>query len=177
MPATVVFPVAVKQQGNTSVLFIATLANPAAPALVAELGAASTVNVSCYLYSGGQITSTQNRGAAPRRLCTVTELQQFGTQSTEITDIQYVYGPQAANTDPSNTVKAALAPDTQWWMLVRRGLSAQNTAYAAGQKATVVQVRVGPQNEGVTGDGEFDEYAILQSVIALAPPVAATIAA
>ena len=64
---TVVFPEATKQQGNTSVLFVADLEDPTAPSLASEIGAATTLNVSCFLYTGGQITQTQNRGAAPRR--------------------------------------------------------------------------------------------------------------
>src|SRR3954454_7190931 len=114
---TVVFPEAIKQQGNTSVLFVATVAVPAALDLSTDIGASTTINVSCYLYSGGQVTQSQNRGAAPRRLCTVEELQQFGTRTTEISDIQYVYDPQAAGSDPANKAKTALVDGTEWYML------------------------------------------------------------
>jgi hypothetical protein len=34
----------------------------------------------------------------------------------------------------------------------------------------VWHVRLGPQNRSTTGDGEFDEYSVTQSVIALEPP-------
>lgn len=174
---TVVFPEAVKQQGNTSVLFVQAVATPTAPDLSSEIGAGTTVNVSCYLYTGGVVTQTQNRGAAPRRLCTVDELQQLGTRTTEITDIQYVYDPQAPNNDPANVARTALVADSEWYMIQRKGLSAINTAYTAGQKVTVTHVKLGVQNEGVTGDGEFDEYSITQSLIALSPPASGTIVA
>lgn len=174
---TVVFPEAVKQQGNTSVVFVQTIATPTAPKLATEINAATSVNVSCYLYSGGDITSTQNRGAAPRRLCTVEELQQFGTRTTEISDIQYVYSPQLADSAEANKAKGALISGTDWFMVIRKGLSATTAAYATTQKVDVIRVRLGAQNKGVTGDGEFDEYSITQSVIALSPAVEGTIAA
>lgn len=174
---TVVFPVAVKQQGNISVVFVQTLATPTAPKVATEINAATSVNVSCYLYSGGQITSTQNRGAAPRRLCTVEELQQFGTRSTEISDIQYVHSPQAPPTDASNAARTALVDGSTWYMIIREGLSAQTAAFAATQRGRVTQVRLGTQNFGVTGDGEFDEFSVTQSVIALSPTVDAVFAA
>lgn len=174
---TVVFPEAVKQQGNTSVVFVQTLANPASPGLAAGINAASSVNVSCFLYTGGQITQTQNRGAAPRRLCTVEELQQFGSRTTEVTDIQYVYDPQADDTDPANEAYSALLDGTEWFMVQRKGLSATTVPYAAGQRVSVTRVRLSAQNEGVTGDGEFDEYSITQGVIALSPPVQGVVAA
>lgn len=174
---TVVFPEAVKQQGNTSVVFVQTIANPAAPLTATEINASTSVNVSCYLYTGGQITSTQNRGAAPRRLCTVEELQQFGTRSTEISDIQYVHSPQATSADPANKARTALVDGSEWYMVVREGLNARTSAFAATQKVIVTKVRLGSQNRGVTGDGEFDEYAISQSIIALSPPVEGTLAA
>lgn len=173
---TVVFPDAVKQQGNTSVVFVSTVADPTAPKLATEINAGTSVNVSCFLYSGGDVTSTQNTGAAPRRLCTTTELQQFGTKTTAITDVQYVYSPQGAPTDPSNAAKTALVEGTVWYMIQRRGLSATTSALATTQKVKVTKVQVGAQNEGVTGTGEFDEFSITQSIIALSPPVAGVIA-
>ena len=174
---TVVFPEATKQQGNTSVLFVADLEDPTAPSLASEIGAATTLNVSCFLYTGGQITQTQNRGAAPRRLCTTEELQQFGSRTTEVTDIQYVYDPQGDDADPANAAYAALLDGTEWYMVQRKGLSAVDAPYLATQRVSVTRVRLSAQNEGVTGDGEFDEFSITQGVIALSPPVKGVVAA
>lgn len=174
---TVLFPEAVKQQGNTSVVFVQTIATPTAPAVAAEINASTSVNVSCFLYSGGQITSTQNRGAAPRRLCTTEELQQFGTRTTEISDIQYLHSPQGAPSVDANKARTALVDGSEWYMVIREGLNARSTAYAAAQRVLVTKVRMGAQNRGVTGDGEFDEYAITQGIIALSPPVEGTLVA
>lgn len=175
---TVIFPEAVKAQGNTSVTVVQTVANASAPKLATEINAASSVNVSCFLYSGGVPTATTNKGDAPRRLCTTRTFQQFGVTNYEVTDLQYVYDPQAPDSDESNKAKAALTEGAEVFLVIRKGLSAETAAHAASQKVDVWHVKLGPQNRGVTGDGEFDEFSITQSVIVLEPPVEdATIAA
>jgi hypothetical protein len=166
---TVVFPEAVKAQGNTSVTIVQTIADMAAPGLASEINAATSVNASCYLYGDLNPTATTAKGEAPRRLCTTEVFQQFGNTTYEVPDITYVFDPQGDDTDEANEAKAALAEGTDVYLVIRRGLNATTTAYAVGQKVDVWHVRLGPQNRGATGDGEFDEYAITQSVIALEP--------
>lgn len=167
---TVLFPEATKSSGNTSVVVVQTMANMAAPDLSSEINAASSVNVSCFLYGDFSPTVTTNKGEAPRRLCTTQVFEQFGTTTYSVGDLQYVYDPQAASSTNDNKALAALAENSEVYLVVRRGLSAQNTALAAGQYVDVWHVRLGPQNRTTTGDGDFDELAITQSVIALEPP-------
>ena len=168
---TVIFPEAVKQQGNTSVVAVQNIADPAAPSLATDIQAATSVNVSCFLYSGGVGTATTNKGEAPARLCTTKRLQQFGTTSYEVTDLQYVYDPQKPDSDNANKAKAALTDGTDVYLVVRKGMNAETTAFATGQKVDIWHVRLGPQNRTQTGDGEFDEYSITQTVVVLEPPV------
>ena len=93
-------------------------------------------------------------------------------------DLSYVYDPQGDDDDDANKAKAALTEGTDVFLVIRHGLSAQTAAYATTQKADIWHVRLGPQNRGTTGDGEFDEFAISQSVIVLdAPTYDAVIAA
>jgi len=167
---TVVFPEAVKQQGNTSVVAVQTISDLSAPSLATEIDATTSVNISCYLYSGGVGSSTTNKGEAPSRLCSTQRFQQFGNTTYEVTDLQYVYDPQAPDTDPANKAKTALTEGTEVYLVVRKGLNAQTAGYAVAQKVDIWHVRLGPQNRGATGDGEFDEYAITQSVVPLGPP-------
>lgn len=168
---TVHFPEATQVYGNTSVLVVQDMANPSAPDLSSDINAASTVNVSCFLYSGGVGTSTTAKGEAPRRLCTKSVLQQFGSTTYEVTDLQYTYDPQAALSTDDNKARSALTEGSEVYLLLRRGLDAQDTAYAIGQYVDVWHVRLGPQNKTQTGDGDFDEYSITQSVVAIEPPV------
>jgi hypothetical protein len=168
---TVFFPEATQVYGNTSVVVVQTIANPEAPSLATDINAATSVNVSCYLYSGGVGTSTTNKGEAPRRLCTTSVLQNFGQTTYEVTDLQYTYDPQEDLTHENNDARNALTEGSEVYLVVRRGLNAQDTAYAAAQKVDVWHVRLGPQNKTQTGDGEFDEYSITQAVVAMEPPV------
>lgn len=167
---SVIFPEATKSQGNTSVLVVQTIANMTAPDLSSELQAVTTVNASCYLYGDLNPTISTAKGEAPRRLCTTEVFQQFGNTTYEIPDLTYVYDPQEDDTDEANEAKAALVEGSEVFLVIRRGLNARTVALAAGQLVDVWHVRLGPQNRSVTGDGEFDEYAITQSVIPLEPP-------
>jgi hypothetical protein len=168
---TVIFPEAVKAQGNKSVTVVQTVADAAGgPSLATEINAAGSVNVSCYLFGNFSATSTTNRGSAPRRLCTTEELQEFGTTTHEVSDLSYVYSPQEADTTDANKAKAALVEGSEVWLVERLGLNARTDAIAAGQKVNLHHVRLGPQNRSETGDGEFDQFSIMQSVIYVEPP-------
>jgi len=168
---SVLYPEATQVYGNTSVLVVQELTTPGAVSLANDINDATTVNVSCFLYSGGVGTSTTARGEAPRRLCTKSVLQQFGSTTYEVTDLQYTYDPQAALSSNDNAAREVLTEGSEVYLVIRRGLDAQDTAYAAGQYVDIWRVKLGPQNKTQTGDGEFDEYSITQAVIALSPPV------
>lgn len=167
---TVIYPEATQVLGNTSVVVVQTIADLDAPKAATEIKASSSVNVSCFLYSGGVGTSTTAKGEAPRRLCTKSTLQQFGQTTYEVTDLQYTYDPQAALSTDDNKARAALVEGTEVYLVIRRGLDAEDSDYAAGQYVDVWKVRLGPQNKTQTGDGDQDEFSITQSVVALTPP-------
>jgi hypothetical protein len=165
---TVVFPEAVKAQGATNVLVIPTMSDMAAPSLATDVGNAGTEDISNYLYGDFQPTATTNKGEAPRRLGSTQTFQQFGNTLYEVPDLTYVYDPTGSDAE-ANAAKDALDADAEVYLLIRRGHPIE-TAFAAAQVVDVWHVKLGPQNRGTTGDSEFDEYAITQSVVALEPP-------
>ena len=170
---TVLFPEAVKAQGNTSVT-VAQTVTTTGPLIATEVNAATSVDVSCFLYSGGAGTSSQNKGAAPDRLCSTDSFEQFGRTTYTVSDLTYVYDPQAEPEDDSNAARTALTEGSDVWLVVRRGLSAQSDPYAVGQLVDLWHVRLGRQNKTTTGGetaGEFDEFSITQTVIVLEPPI------
>lgn len=168
---TVLFPEAVKAMGNTSVTVVQTIADTNAPTLT-EINAATSVNVSCFLFTGsGAATATTNTGDAPARLCSTQTFQELGNTSYSVGDLQYVYDPQAEDTDDANKARTALTPGSEVYLVYRYGMSAQEVPYAADQKVDIWKVRLGPQNKTQTGDGEFDQLSITQSVVVTAPPV------
>lgn len=167
---SILFPEATKAQGNTSVT-VAQTVTTSAPKIATEVNAGTSVNVSCFLYSGGAGTSSQSKGSAPDRLCSTDSFEQFGRTTYTVSDLQYVYDPQGDPSDPSNAARTALTEGSDVWLVVRRGLSAENDAYTVGEIVDLWHVRLGRQNKTMTGEGEFDEYSITQTVIVLEPPV------
>lgn len=165
---SVVFPEAIKAQGATNVLVIPTMAAPSAPDLSSDIGNVATEDISNYLYGDIQPTATTAKGEAPRRLGSTQQFQQFGNTLYEFPDLTYVYDPTGVDTE-ANAAKDVLDADAEVFIVIRRGLPI-DTAFAVGQVVDVWHVKLGPQNRGTTGDGEFDEYAINQSVIVLEPP-------
>lgn len=168
---TVVFPDAVKAQGAISVTVVplASLTSTASPSL-AEINS-SGVNISLYLYTGSaQPTSTTTTGEAPRRLGSKDVIQEAGNTNHAIGDFQYVYDPQAAPDAPANAARDMLDEGAEFYAIYRYGKDGED-ALAVGDKVNIWHIQTGPQNEGATGDGEFDHLAITQSAIAKTPPV------
>lgn len=169
---TVLFPEATKAQGNISVTVVASIADTSAPSLATDINAASSVNVSCFLYDNGSIVNvTTNKVTANARLCTTQQFQQFGNTTYEVADLIYVYDPQGADDDDPNKAKTLLDPGTEVYLVERLGLDAQTTAYAAAQIVNIYHVRLGEQNRTRQGDAEAAEFSITQSAILLEPPV------
>lgn len=167
---TVTFPEAVKSQGRISVTAVpvADLESTATPSL-ADLAAG--VNISMYLYAGsGMASSTTATGEAPRRLGSSETEQEFGTTSRTIADLSYVYSPQAPDGDPANAAKELLEEGEMVYLVYRFGVDA-DTPLAVGDKVNIWRAQLGPQNEGSTGDGDFDQLNITQAAISKSPPV------
>lgn len=167
----VVFPDAVKAQGAISVTVIpvADLSTPSAPKL-SEL-TTDGVNISLYLFSGaGAPSSTTTTGEAPRRLGSKDVPQEMGNTSHAIGDLQYVYDPQAADGASANAARDMLTEGDEFYAVYRYGKDGEDDL-AVSDKVNVWHIQVGPQNEGATGDGEFDQLAITQTAIAKAPPI------
>lgn len=168
---TVLYPEATPAQGNTSVVVVQTIADKNAPKLATEINAASSVNISCYLYGQLEATSNQNKGTAPNRMCDTVTLEILGNTTYSLAGLEYLFDPQGDAADDPNKAKTTLAPGAEVWLVVRKGLSARNTAYAASQKVDLHHVRLGVQNDVTVGDGEFAEYAKRQEVVYIEPPI------
>lgn len=168
---TVTFPDSVKSQGRVSVTAIpvADLTSTASPSL-AEINT-NGLNISMYLYAGSSWpTQTTATGEAPRRMGQSETEQEFGNTSREIGELSYVHDPQADAADPSNAAKELLVEGELFYLIYRYGVDA-DTPLAVTDKVNIWRVQLGPQNEGQTGDGEFDHLNITQAAISKAPPV------
>ncbi len=166
---TVEMPETATALGMVSVVLVKDIADLSAPTL-AEINATTSINVSCFLYGAAVGTKTTNKVEAPRKLCTRNQYQQRGLSNVEVGDLSYSHLPQAPLTDPSNKAKQVLVDGSRWHMLVRSGLAGES-AFEADDLVDIWRVELLDQNRGTTGDGEGDEFAITQPVIAKADPL------
>lgn len=170
----VLFPDATKAQGNVSVTVVATIASTSAPDLSSEINAAGSVNASCFLFDNGALVAANtNKVTAQPRLCTTEQFQELGNTTYEVSDLQYVYDPQAAGGVDENKLKTLLAEGAEVYLVERLGLPAGGstpTDYAVGQYVNIYHVRLGKQNRVRQGDAEAAVFAITQSAILIDPP-------
>ena len=167
---SIFLPETVNSLGKTSVVMVSAIANQSSPSLASEINATTSVNVSCFLYGAAAGSVTTAKGEAPKKLCTVNQFQERGIATVEVGDLSYSHHPQRALTDAANKAKASLLDGSRWYMVVRSG-KAGDTALISADRVDIWYVELLNQNRGVTGEGDFDQFAILQSVIAKANPV------
>jgi hypothetical protein len=169
---TATYPTGVGVQGNFAVTAVLAITDTSAPKLATEINATSSVDVSCFLYANGfNLTVNSNKGSAPRRLCTRQQLEQFGATTYSMADLIYAFDPQADDTDPDNKAKATLTQGLDLFLVVRMGLDARTTAWAATQRVRVLPVRLGEQNQVGDTTDEFAEFQIVQPAILTGPPI------
>lgn len=161
---TVLMPETQKSQGFTRLIAIPTGANLAS-LTVAELTGPTATVLSCYLYGDFTPTTTENVGEGPRKMCSRRMPQQFGNVAYGITELSYSHLPQEDDDAPGNEARAALTPGTTQVLVEFPGIDGQNATVAADQRYVAHRVELGLQRKGRTGDDEFAEFNILQSVI------------
>lgn len=166
---SILYPEATPVQGNTKVQAVTSVAVLTAPDLSSEISAVTSVDLSCFLRDWNP-EMTSNSGSAPSRLCTTVQLPVEGNTQFNAIELRYVYDPQAADSTDDNKAKALLVRGTEFYAVVRKGLDAQATAWAASQYVEVWKFRCGRQNFVRSGEDEFGEYEVTQLVYPLSEP-------
>ena len=166
IPISVTYPEGTPTLGTTSVWAIATIADEDSPKLATEIGAASTVNISCYLYPAGWApTATTAKGTKPLRLCSKKAIEQFNRTTYSLADLQYVHDPQGADAAAGNEARELLIEGTELYLLERQGLDAETDAGTVGEHTISHHVRLGPQIWSGDRTDENGEYFITQPVV------------
>lgn len=93
-------------------------------------------------YTGATVEVNQIRKG---RACSTVPYYVKGEESVNLERVQVIYDPQDPTADIS-TAYAALVPDTQWYMIDRRGVSGQ-TALEAGDIVDIFKVEVVARNK------------------------------
>lgn len=173
---TIIYPEATPVQGNTKIQAVASIASLSAPDLSSEINAVGSLDISCFIRDWNPELNS-NQGNAPARLCTTVQLPVEGNTQFNPIEIRYVYDPQAATSTNDNKARALLTKGSEFYFVIRKGLDAQATDWAASQYVEVWKVRCGRQNYVRSGEDEFSEYEISQLVFPLTEPTFAQIVA
>ena len=142
-PAEISAPGSVQADGALRVVFVPTLADPSAPTL-AELNAASAVDLSCYLTPTGFASTTEEASIDDSRLCSRETYETPGRESNGL-ELTYVYDPQ--NTVPAeNEAYTTLKRGTQGFVVPRWGRAFEEP-FAAGDIVDVMPITGGAQRK------------------------------
>jgi len=175
---TVVYPDAIPTLGNTKVKAVVAIADMLLPKLATEINAASSVDISCFLYPAGwSPTGSTAKGTKPLRLCNKSAQEQLNRTTYSLADLQYVYAPQGVAAAPANAAKTLLASGTSIYLVERLGLDSDDTPFVVGQLTRVHYVTLGDQIVGGDRTDENGEFMIMQAAVYRgAGPVDGTIA-
>ena len=165
---TVVYPEGTPTLGNTKVTAVLSVANLAAPKLATEIGAVTSVDLSCYLMASGfNPTATTNKGTKPRRLCSRRTLEQFNATTYGFDALQYVHNPQGADIAVGNEARKLLKEGVKVYLIERQGLDAQTDTWTVGEFSIGHYIQLGPQIKSGDRTDENGEFYITQEVIYL----------
>jgi len=162
---TVIMPEGVPTLGNTSVRWVASIADLDEPTLT-ELTAAApaSLDISCFLMEDGwQPGQNVNRASAKRRLCQRTTVERITSTVQTLGDLGYSFDPQAADASDGKKAYTTLTEGKAGYFVERLGLDAKTDAWAADDFVNIIPVTLGPQLiVAPTDDGA--EYQITQAV-------------
>lgn len=161
-----VYPAGVQVRKTVRLAFVTTIANLSAPKIATEINAASSQDISCYVTPEGWKPSlTQNKGNAPRRICTGADRQNLGSEMYELPDLLYANNPQGAAASVQVLAAEKLVPGTSGFIIERLGINIDATDYAVGQFVNVWPVTLGAQLDEYDITDEFGEYLIRQPLV------------
>ncbi|HEY0891238.1 MAG TPA: hypothetical protein VGE38_16675 [Nocardioides sp.] len=159
-------PPTVKALGQKAVVILTT-----PPAAATGIPTVTEVNAgvfgSLHFYGDFNVTPTQNTGEGPKKLGSKFVPTQLGQVSFPAVDAQYSYLPQEVGTPGTdgNEVYEALVPGDRVTVVVLDGVDGEVSAVTAGDIADIYLMECGVRRKGQTGDGEFDEKSVTQSLI------------
>lgn len=161
-------PAGVKVQGNLHSIYVPTL-SLTAPSL-ADVNDTDAIDLSNIFYAdSGRYQAENATGAAPRRLGSKKQWQQFGSLNESFSGVlRYTVDPQGATGSDGKKAFEALPEGTTGVLFIAPGIDIDATL-AVGDFGYGVPIKVGKQV--ITGDptDEFSEFAVEQAVIVTAP--------
>ena len=149
-------PPAIDQKGNTVIWWVPTLADPAAPKVATEIGAATAFRVTHSFTTDGWTLTGSQATTVDDRLALESPLESLDTLTNTFgSGVRYV---DSAAVGSAAVVLKPTAPATTkaGFFVVRRNVANAVLATVA-QKVRVIPVTLGPQIPGpINGTGKFD---------------------
>ncbi len=159
----------VSTQGTETVIYVPTLANPAAPKLT-EMGASATAALNLGYALRGFAPGGDQGSSDDIRLASTVTFENPGRFKPTLDDITYVYDPQAATGTASNKHYETLKNGVKGYLIDRRGVSA-TTAAAIGQIVDVYPIQFGAQRRvAVDPSQEGGKFEIIQKPFIVGQP-------
>jgi hypothetical protein len=139
----------VSSNETITLLWVETLANPAAPDLSSEINAVTTVDLSCLVVGQFDIDFSVDRTQL-RRMCSRQVRERSGPVTYSIQDLFVVYDPQDMAA-PVSKAYAALTDGNTGYLVERRGVHV-DTPVAAGDLVRVIPAEVANANPAPAED-------------------------
>ena len=166
---SVYVPEATPATGNVKLAAVVTIAALGAPKLATEVSAASSLDMSQYLYGNSWAPGLdQGKGQARRRLGTKRNQERLNTPVETLPNLEYVCAPQLPDSDLINKAYALLVPGTVIHLVERLAMDV-DAAWAVGQFVNVYKVRLGERATLAPTDDENADIYVTQGVINLVP--------
>ena len=135
---------------------------------VATLTGASAVELAGYLTKGTFGESAETERGTDERVASKTTYEVLGKSKFALTDLEYVWEPQATAASPTNKAYDTLKPRTVGFVYVRWGKDV-DTALATGDKVDIYPVTVGEQVRKTPEGNAAEKLKIVQPVVITGP--------
>jgi hypothetical protein len=154
-------PQLVTANGKDSWFFVPAVGTKTAPT-VAEVNAATGLNISCYLWAEFEgVTSSTSKVTLPRLLCETNQYEANDVTTFTSTDLDFAMAPQAAAaTDGKKAWDKFKVGGLSGFLIRRQGITADQAApeAVAGQFVDVIPVEIGKAVPGKTSTGSDAVY-------------------
>lgn len=133
----------IPSDGNTTAILAPAVAGKAPT--VAEVTAASLVDISCYLTGDGLNLTTDQATIQDERLCSTQTYEKPG-RKTNTAEVTYIDNSNSEFEDTDNAAAEALIEGSTHFLITRRGVPYE-TPFEAGQKVSVWPIQCGAPRE------------------------------
>lgn len=152
---TIIDPVSAPVLGAVKVKAIVDIANAAAPDLSTEIGAVSSVDLTCaFMANGWTPTTTQGKSTRKRRLCSKSDTEQLSPAVHTVGTLMWSEGdPQ----DPDATIHALMVEGARIHFLERLGPDGTDD-FAVGDKTIDRYLELGEVYDMYDNTADNDEF-------------------